>query len=429
MYSDAVKNLRGDTLSKADIIVGLQWGDEGKGKIVDHMASKNDYVCRFAGGHNAGHTIVVGENKYALHLVPSGVLSKETKNIIGNGVVLSPKDFIEELVQFEDLRGRLFISDKAHLLLPYHALIDQALEKLKGKDAIGTTGKGIGPAYVDKIARVGHRVGELQDCTKLADDIINYLEQNSDLLSVLGVGIPNKSELIAELESYREALSVFITDTTLMLWNALAEDKKVLLEGAQGTMLDIDHGTYPYVTSSTTISAGACSGLGLNPKDIGKVTGIAKAYCTRVGNGPFPSEDLGEEGELIREKGGEFGTTTGRPRRCGWFDAVALKHAVRVNGVDEIALMKLDVLDGFKEIKVCVAYEVDGKEIDYVPYSLEDAKPIYKTYEGWEKSKGVRDFDDLPKSAKEYILELESLVGAKIKIVSTSPQREDTIIR
>ncbi|MBN2767711.1 MAG: adenylosuccinate synthase [Campylobacterales bacterium] len=416
-------------MSKADIIVGLQWGDEGKGKIVDHMASKNDYVCRFSGGHNAGHTIVVGDKKYALHLVPSGVLSKETKNIIGNGVVLSPKDFIEEMAQFDDLDGRLFISDKAHLLLSYHAMIDQASEKLKGKGAIGTTGKGIGPAYVDKIARVGHRLGELQDCHKLAKKVIAHLEQNRDLLGVLGVPIPSEDELIAELESYKEVLSPFITDTTLMIWDALANDKKVLLEGAQGTMLDIDHGTYPYVTSSTTISAGACSGVGLNPKDIGKVTGIAKAYCTRVGNGPFPSEDFTQEGELIRERGQEYGTTTGRPRRCGWFDAVALKHAVRVNGVDEIALMKLDVLDGFKEIKVCVAYEVDGKVIDYVPYLLEDAKPVYKTFQGWGKSSGIRTFDNLPQSAKEYILELESLVGAKIRIVSTSPQREDTIIR
>ena len=416
-------------MSKADIIVGLQWGDEGKGKIVDHMAVRNDYVCRFSGGHNAGHTIVVGEKKYALHLVPSGVLSKDTINIIGNGVVLSPKDFIEEIKQFGDLKGRLFISDKAHLLLPYHALIDQASEKLKGKGAIGTTGKGIGPAYVDKIARVGHRLGELQDCAKLTEKIIVYLEQNKDLLSVLDVDIPNESELLDELESYKKVLTPFIVDTTLMVWNALAQDKKVLLEGAQGTMLDIDHGTYPYVTSSTTISAGACSGIGLNPKDIGKVTGISKAYCTRVGNGPFPSEDLGRDGEILRKNGDEYGTTTGRPRRCGWLDAVALRHAVRVNGVDEIALMKLDVLDGFEEIKVCVAYEVEGKRIDHVPYLLEDAKPIYKSFEGWEKSSGIREFDALPKSAKDYILELETLVGAKIKIVSTSPQREDTIIR
>ena len=416
-------------MSQADIVVGLQWGDEGKGKIVDHMARKNDFVCRFAGGHNAGHTIVVGNKKYALHLVPSGVLSDSTKNIIGNGVVISPKDFIKELEQFGDLDGRLFISDKAHLLLPYHALIDQAFEKLKGSNAIGTTGKGIGPAYEDKVARVGHRVGELQDTAKLAAKIMTHLNQHKAVLDILGVEIPNVDDLKSELDGYKKALSPFIIDTTLLIWDALKNDKKVLLEGAQGTMLDIDHGTYPYVTSSTTISAGACSGLGLNAKDIGKVTGIAKAYCTRVGNGPFPSEDLGEDGELLRERGQEFGTTTGRPRRCGWFDAVAMRHAVRINGVDGVALMKLDVLDGFREVKVCTGYEVEGKTIDYVPYDLDDAKPIYTSFAGWEKTEGIRSFENLPETAKNYILALEEMIGTKISIISTGPDRDDTIIR
>lgn len=416
-------------MSQAQIVVGLQWGDEGKGKIVDHMAQHQEYVCRFAGGHNAGHTIVVDGKKYALHLVPSGILNPNAKNIVGNGVVISPKHFLEELKQFEKLEGRLFVSDKAHLLLPYHARIDQALEKLKGKNAIGTTGKGIGPAYVDKIARVGHRVGELLDTNKLATKIVSYFEQNSVIFKALDIKKPDFDELKNELDGYKQELSPFITDTTEMMWKILKEDKKVLLEGAQGSMLDIDHGTYPYVTSSTTISAGACSGLGLSPKDIGKVTGIAKAYCTRVGNGPFPSEDLGDEGTLIRERGHEFGTTTGRPRRCGWFDAVAMKHATRINGVDQIALMKLDVLDGFDFIKVCVAYEVGGKEIDYVPYDLENAKPIYKTFKGWETSKGIREFDKLPQATQEYIIALEEMVGAKMGIISTSPDRDDTIIR
>ncbi len=416
-------------MNKAEIIVGLQWGDEGKGKIVDHMANNNDFVCRFAGGHNAGHTIVVGSKKYALHLIPSGVLNSNAKNIVGNGVVFSPKDFIKEMTQFENLEGRLFISDKAHLLLSYHAQIDKAFEILKGKSAIGTTGKGIGPAYGDKVARVGHRVGELQNPSKLATKIISHLTQHASLMEVLGVPIPTSAELISELESYKTVLSPFIVDTTLMVWDALKENKRVLLEGAQGTMLDIDHGTYPFVTSSTTVSAGACSGLGLNPKDIGKVTGIAKAYCTRVGNGPFPSEDLGSDGELIREKGHEFGTTTGRPRRCGWFDAVAMRHAVRVNGVDQIALMKLDVLDGFAEIKVCTGYEVDGVAVDSVPYDLESAKPVYTTFAGWDKSEGVREFDKLPQTARDYIVALEAMVGTKIGIISTSPDRDDTIIR
>ena len=415
--------------SKADLIVGLQWGDEGKGKIVDHMAQTHDFVCRFAGGHNAGHTIVVDGKRHALHLIPSGILNPKAKNIVGNGVVLSPPNFIKEMSQFDNLEGRLFISDKAHLLLPYHALIDQAKEILKGDKAIGTTGKGIGPAYSDKIARVGHRVGELFDCKKLASKIIEYFNRKKDIFRVMNIPIPDRDELVKELEGYRDALAPYITDTTQLIWRVLDEDKRVLLEGAQGTMLDIDHGTYPYVTSSTTVSAGACSGLGINPKDIGKVTGIAKAYCTRVGNGPFPSEDLTEEGERLRVNGHEFGTTTGRPRRCGWFDAVAMRHAVRINGVDQIALMKLDVLDGFSEIKVCVAYEIDGKEIDYVPYDLESAKPIYKIFKGWDKSEGIRDFDKLPIEAKEYILAIEEMVKCRVEIVSTSPDREDTIIR
>ena len=416
-------------MNRADLIVGLQWGDEGKGKIVDHMAQTHDYVCRFAGGHNAGHTIVVGDKKYALHLIPSGILNPNAKNIVGNGVVLSPVDFIKEMSQFDDLEGRLFISDKAHLLLPYHALIDQAKERLKGDKAIGTTGKGIGPAYGDKVARVGHRVGELHDPELLVSKIVDYFEANKHIFDVMEVEVPTKAFLINEIEGYRKVLEPHITDTTQLIWRVLDEGKKILLEGAQGTMLDIDHGTYPYVTSSTTVSAGACSGLGLNPKDLGRVTGIAKAYCTRVGNGPFPSEDHGEEGERLRQNGHEFGTTTGRPRRCGWFDAVAMRHAVRVNGVDQIALMKLDVLDGFDEVKVCVAYEIDGKEVDYVPYDLETAKPIYQSFAGWEKTEGVRLFDDLPDTAKSYIQALEEMVGCKMGIISTSPDRADTIIR
>jgi len=416
-------------MNRADLIVGLQWGDEGKGKIVDHMAQTHDYVCRFAGGHNAGHTIVVGDTKYALHLIPSGVLNPKAKNIVGNGVVLSPVDFIKEMEQFDNLEGRLFISDKAHLLLPYHALIDQAKERLKGDKAIGTTGKGIGPAYGDKVARVGHRVGELHNPKKLASKIVEYFEQNRYIFDIMEVEVPTEAFLVKEIEEYRRILAPHITDTTQLIWRALDEGAKILLEGAQGTMLDIDHGTYPYVTSSTTVSAGACSGLGLNPKDLGKITGIAKAYCTRVGNGPFPSEDEGEAGERLRQNGHEFGTTTGRPRRCGWFDAVAMRHAVRVNGVDQIALMKLDVLDGFSEIKVCVAYEIDGKEVDYVPYDLETAKPIYKTFEGWDRTEGVRSFEDLPQSAKAYIQALEEMVSCKIGIISTSPEREDTIVR
>lgn len=413
---------------KADVVVGIQWGDEGKGKIVDKLAYEYDIVCRSGGGHNAGHTIWVNGTRYALHLIPSGILNKKALNIVGNGVVLSPEAIIEEMKQHEDLEGRLFISDKAHLNLPYHSLIDRAYEALKGENAIGTTGKGIGPSYADKINRVGHRVGELRDPVSLCESIMANFEQNSAIYEALKLKLPSKEELLAELEGYKKALEPFITDTTAMLWRAMDEDgKKVLLEGAQGTMLDIDHGTYPFVTSSTTITAGALSGLGLNPKDIGRVTGIVKAYCTRVGNGPFPSEDFGKDGEKLRENGHEFGTTTGRPRRCGWFDALACRYASRLNGCDELAVMKLDVLDGFDEVKVCVAYEIDGKRVEHFPHDIQNAKPIYKSFKGWSGSKGVRRFEDLPLEAREYIKAIEEITKTKVGLISTSPEREDTI--
>jgi adenylosuccinate synthase len=414
--------------TQADVIVGIQWGDEGKGKIVDMLAQKYDMVCRSQGGHNAGHTIWVDGVRYALHLIPSGVLNPQAINIIGNGVVLSPASIIKEMEQFDNLAGRLFISDKAHLNLPYHALIDQAKEKLKGDKAIGTTGKGIGPAYSDKINRVGHRVGELRDTAKLCAKIMEYFKQNKPIFDAMGVSVPNEDALLEELDGYAKVLTPYITDTTVMVWKALDEGKRVLLEGAQGTMLDIDHGTYPYVTSSSTVSAGACTGLGLNPKDIGKVTGIVKAYCTRVGNGPFPSEDLGKDGDRMAEAGHEFGTTTGRKRRCGWFDAVACKYASRLNGCDELALMKLDVLDGFDEVKVCVAYDYNGTQIDYLPQDLENVQPIYKTFKGWDKSAGARSFSELPKEAQEYIRAIEEITQTKVGIISTSPERDDTII-
>jgi adenylosuccinate synthase len=413
----------------ADLIVGLQWGDEGKGKIVDHLAQKVDVVCRFAGGHNAGHTIVVDGRKYALHLIPSGVLNPKAINIIGNGVVLSPDSLIDkELKQFNNLEGRLFISDKAQILFPYHTKIDQGKEKLR-KRAIGTTGKGIGPAYADKILRTGYRIGELQDPKRLATKILDYFEINRVLFEAMEIKAPTFDELLTQITRYKENLKSYITNTTELVWKYLDEGKKILLEGAQGTMLDIDHGTYPYVTSSNTISAGACIGLGLSPKDIGKVTGIAKAYCTRVGNGPFPSEDFGKDGDRIAQVGKEFGTTTGRKRRCGWFDAVSTRYACRLNGVDQVALMKLDVLDGFDTIKVCVGYEFKGEIIDYVPYDLEDVKPSYREFKGWDKVKGVREFDKLPQNAKDYIEALEDLIGTKIGIISTSPDRLDTIVR
>ena len=413
---------------KADLIVGIQWGDEGKGKIVDRLACEYDMVCRSQGGHNAGHTIWVDGVKFALHLVPSGVLNPEAINVVGNGVVLSPESIIKEMEQFEGLEGRLFISDKAHLNLYYHALVDQAKERLKGDKAIGTTGKGIGPAYADKINRTGFRVGELLNPAKLTAGIIDYFEQNRQIFDIYEIATPVESELLAELEGYRAKLAPFITDTTQLVWKALDENKRILLEGAQGTLLDIDHGTYPYVTSSATVSAGACTGLGINPKDIGKVIGIVKAYCTRVGNGPFPSEDFGDDGKRLGEQGHEFGTTTGRARRCGWFDAVATRHAARLNGCDELALMKLDVLDGFDEVKLCVAYELNGETIYYMPSDLDSVKPIYKTFKGWNNSVGARTFDALPKDAQDFVKTIEEISKTKVGIISTSPERDDTII-
>ncbi len=413
---------------KADMIVGIQWGDEGKGKIVDLMAQNYDVVCRYQGGHNAGHTIWVDGVRYALHLIPSGILNPKAINIIGNGVVVSPEALIKEMEQFEKLKGRLYVSDKAHMILNHHILIDQAKEKLRGKNAIGTTGRGIGPSYGSKIERSGHRLGELRDTQKLTQSLIEFYDENRALFNALNITTPSFEVLKAELDAYARELLPFLADTTQMIWKFLDQKKRILLEGAQGTLLDIDHGTYPFVTSSNTISAGACVGLGLSPKDIGKITGIVKAYCTRVGNGPFPSEDFGEDGEQLRQKGKEVGTSTGRPRRCGWFDAVACRYASRINGCDELAIMKLDVLDGFERIKVCVAYEIDGQRVETLPEDLERAKPIYEELPGWDSVVGCRKFDDLPASAKAYIKRLEEITHTKVGLISTSPDRNDTII-
>ena len=414
-------------MSKCDVVVGIQWGDEGKGKIVDNLAQKYDIVTRYQGGHNAGHTIVVNGKKIALHLVPSGILYDKTLNLIGNGVVLNARAFLDEVAQFGEAKKRVFISPKAHLILPIHELIDKAKESDE-KTAIGTTCKGIGPAYTDKVGRVGFRVGDLCDIARF----IERLKARFDLLKDLN--LPNFSEVESEIRAYAKELQPFIKDTDSLMWEAIESGKKILLEGAQGSMLDIDHGTYPFVTSSTTLSAGACSGSGIAPRDLGEIIGIAKAYCTRVGKGPFPSEDLGDDGAKLQQKGAEFGVTTGRVRRCGWFDAVAARYAIRLNGVSKVAIMKLDVLDDFPKIKVCVGYERDGARIADCekfgyPFSLEGVKPIYKEFEGFSGVAGVREFAKLPKKAQDYILALEGLLGTKIAIISTSPDRNDTIER
>ena len=412
----------------ADLIVGLQWGDEGKGKIVDLVAKDYDIVIRSQGGHNAGHTVVVDGKKYALHLLPSGVLNPNAINVIGNGVVVYPKQLIKEINEFDhDIKKKLLISDKAHMILDHHIAIDQARERLRGKNAIGTTGRGIGPAYADKIARVGVRMGELRDIDKLIEKLAHYYEMNRGYFEYLGIKIPDMNELRKELEFYRDELIENITDTTKYLWDNM--DKNMLLEGAQATLLDIDHGTYPYVTSSNTIASGALTGSGLPPKALNKVIGIAKAYTTRVGNGPFPTEELSEAGDKIRKQGHEFGTTTGRPRRCGWFDVVAARYAITLNGCDEVAIMKLDVLDGFEKVKVCVGYERKGEKIDYFPSELDDVKPIYVELNGWSGSEGVTKWEDLPENAKKYIEFLEDNIGCHIKYISTGADRNSTIIR
>jgi len=414
---------------KADVIVGIQWGDEGKGKIVDMLAQKYDMVCRSQGGHNAGHTIWVDGVKYVLQLIPSGILNPKAINIIGNGVVVSPSNILKEMSQFGSLVGRLYISDKAHLNLSFHALIDQAKERLKGEKAIGTTGKGIGPTYSEKVSRNCFRAGDLLNPSKLCDDILEYFVQNRAIFDVLDIKTPTKTELLNELEDYSSKLAPYITNTTNMVWKALEENKRVLLEGAQGTLLDIDHGTYPYVTSSSTVSGGACTGLGLNPKDIGDITGIVKAYCTRVGNGPFPTEDFTHYGKTMGEVGKEFGAVTGRKRRCGWFDAVAVRYASRLNGCDKLALMKLDVLDGFDKIKVCVAYNYNGERIDYMPSNMDNVEAIYEEINGWDSVVGIRKYEDLPINAKKYIEKIEEITNVKVGIISTSPERDDTILR
>ena len=411
-----------------DLIVGLQWGDEGKGKIVDLVAKNYDVVIRSQGGHNAGHTVVVDGKKYALHLLPSGVLNPNAMNVIGNGVVVYPKQLIKEIKNFDhNVKEKLLISDKAHMILDHHIAIDQARERLRGKNAIGTTGRGIGPAYADKIARVGVRMGELKNIDKLLEKLAHYYEMNKGYFEYLGIKIPDMNELKNELLEYQKELGDIIVDTTKYLWDNI--DKNMLLEGAQATLLDIDHGTYPYVTSSNTIASGALTGSGIPPKKLNKVIGIAKAYTTRVGNGPFPTEDLGEAGDKIRTQGAEFGTTTGRPRRCGWFDVVAARYAVTLNSCDEVAIMKLDVLDGFEEVKVCVGYERDGEKIDYFPSDLDGIKPVYKTFAGWNGSEGVKNWQELPENARKYIEFIESEIGVKIKYISTGADRNSSVIR
>lgn len=419
------------------IVVGAQWGDEGKGKIVDVLTEKADLVARYQGGHNAGHTVVINKEKYVLHLIPSGILHKNTTCLIGNGVVVEPAALLREmngLARRGIKVGRnLMISKNAHLIMPYHIALDQAGEKARGKKNIGTTGRGIGPTYVDKMARSGIRVGDLLDPEVFRAKVKANLSQVNFLLRNLykTKGF-DANAVSAEYLRYGRKLAPHIADTDVIVNRAISEGRNVLLEGAQGTLLDIDHGTYPYVTSSSTIAGGACSGLGLGPTKIDRVLGIVKAYTTRVGSGPFPTELFDHTGEMLRAKGGEFGATTGRPRRCGWLDTVILRHAAMINGLTGIVITKLDILDDLDSLKICTAYRYRGKLLREMPKELEvfeNCTPVYEKFEGWKASTlGARTFAELPKQAQAYIRRIEKLVGVRASIVSTGQKRDELIM-
>ena len=419
-----------------DVLLGLQWGDEGKGKIVDYLAPKYDVVARFQGGPNAGHTLEFDGIKHVLHQIPSGIFRSRIKNIIGNGVVLDPVIFkkeIEGLAQYNlDLKKNLFISKKAQLILPTHQLLDEAYEEAKGDKKIGSTKKGIGPAYQDKIARLGLRVGDIIS-PDFRDQYNNLVKSHRTILTYYN----HPCELEFKEKNFFEAVDFLkqfsLVDSEYMINEAINSDATVLAEGAQGSLLDVDFGSYPFVTSSNTMAAGACTGLGVAPKNIGEVFGIFKAYCTRVGSGPFPTELFDETGSMMQKEGNEFGATTGRPRRCGWLDLPALKYAAMINGVTQLFMMKVDVLSAFKEIKVCTHYELeDTTQVDRFPYEIANGqfKPVFKTFRGWDTSlENIYDFEDLPVALLDYISFLEKSLNTPVNIVSVGPDRTQTIIR
>jgi len=420
------------------LIVGAQWGDEGKGKIVDLLATKADIVARYQGGANAGHTIVIDGKQYVLHLIPSGILTEGVKCIIGNGVVIDPVALMQEIAMLKEngieVKDRLFISHKAHLIMPYHKLLDQVREKSSIENAIGTTGRGIGPSYIDKAKRSGIRIVDLLDRVEFEKKLRSSLEEYNNILTkIYSETEINVEELVETYLEFDKLIDPYVTDTTLLINEAVKEGKKIIVEGAQGALLDLDHGTYPFVTSSNPTSGGACTGLGLPPTKINKIIGIVKAYSTRVGNGPFPTELNDEIGEKLRKEGNEFGATTGRPRRCGWLDLIALKYSVMINGIEDIALTKLDVLDNFDELKICIGYTINGKKMKSFPANLNMDTKIdleYITFKGWNTSlNGITTYEKLPNEVKEYIKYIEDFVDAKVTIISTSPDRNDTIIR
>ncbi len=419
------------------VVVGAQWGDEGKGKIVDLLSESAEYVVRYQGGHNAGHTVVVGDDVIVLHLIPTGLLHPGKIGVIGNGVVVDPGALLEEIETLASRRisvsGRLFISESAHLIMPYHKAIDKESEKAKGARKIGTTGRGIGPAYSDKMARVGIRVVDLLDPDLFREKLaVNLVEMNYFLEQLYKAKGFELEKVYQEYMGYADQIKPYIADTALLLDEAIGQGRRLLFEGAQGTHLDVDLGTYPYVTSSNAGAGGACTGTGVGPTRIDQVLGVVKAYTTRVGSGPFPSELNNTMGEALRAKGREFGATTGRPRRCGWFDAVLVRYAVRVNGLTSLAMTKLDVLDGFPEIDICVGYEYEGKIYREMPASLriqEKCTPLFERFSGWsEPTNGITSYDRLPKNAKIYLEAISEKVGCRVDLISTSSKRGETIV-
>jgi len=415
------------------ILVGSQWGDEGKGKIVDILSEKFDIVARYQGGANAGHTVEIGNKKYILHLIPSGILRKNCVCIIGNGVVIDPAALLEEIDLLDKLGincdERLFISQNAHLIMPYHKLLDSISEK--GENKIGTTGKGIGPCYIDKYARKGIRIIDLLNKKVLEEKIrFNLKEKNNLLSKVYGNEGLDVEEVVKSYIEFDKRIEKYIKDVSAYLNGAIAEGKSILLEGAQGALLDVDHGTYPYVTSSSPTSGGACTGTGIPPNKITEIVGIVKAYTTRVGMGPFPTELNDSDGEKLRNTGAEFGATTGRPRRCGWFDAAMVKYTSMINGLDYAAITKLDILSYFDKIKVCVNYELDGRILESFPTDVErlsHIKPVYETLHGWNSDiSSCLSYNELPQKAKEYLDFISRKSGIKIKIISVGPKREQT---
>lgn len=419
------------------VIVGAQWGDEGKGKIVDVLTERADAVARYQGGHNAGHTVVINDDKFVLHLIPSGILHKNKLCIIGNGVVIEPSALLDEIKGLKakglEVGKNLLISKSAHLIMPYHIIIDSGAEKTKGTNKIGTTGRGIGPTYVDKMARTGIRLIDLYYPKVFKEKLeanlseINYIVENRYKAEKF---YPDR--IFDLYMGYAEELKQHVSDTDIVIDDLVSKNRNILLEGAQGTLLDIDHGTYPFVTSSSAVSGGACTGLGIGPTKISKVLGIVKAYTTRVGEGPFPTEIKDALGEELRQKGGEFGATTGRPRRCGWLDFVGLRHAVRTNGLTGLAITKLDILDGLDSVRYCVGYKYGGTVYQDFPKEaaiLGDCEPVYEEMDGWKESTlGIKEFENLPLNARNYIKKIEDTLGVGVDIISTGQRRDELVV-